>query len=116
MLFIHNTVSLCDHCYRHIPAIVYEKDNEIRMTKRCPDHGELTSVVEIDTAFYYSLEHHREIESFNQVLFEASDRCQLDCPHCYHLPDNKVQDRPIDDVLDQLKKFPRDSEIGRAHV
>ena len=109
MLFIHNTVSLCDHCYRHVPAIVYEKDNEIRMTKRCPDHGELTSVVEIDTKFYYSLEHHRDIESFNQVLFEASDRCQLDCPHCYHLPDNKVQDRPISDVLDQLKKFPRDS-------
>jgi uncharacterized radical SAM superfamily Fe-S cluster-containing enzyme len=109
MLFIHNTVSLCDHCYRHVPAIVYEEDNEIRMTKRCPDHGEITSVVEIDTSFYYSLEHHRDIESFNQVLFEASDRCQLDCPHCYHLPDNKVQDRPIDDVLDQLKKFPRDS-------
>ncbi len=109
MLFIHNTVSLCDHCYRHVPAVVYEEDNEIRMTKCCPDHGELTSVVEIDTAFYYSLEHHRDIESFNQVLFEASDRCQLDCPHCYHLPDNKVQDRPIDDVLDQLKKFPKDS-------
>lgn len=109
MLFIHNTVSLCDHCYRHVPAVVYEENDEIRMTKRCPDHGELTSVVEIDTAFYYSLEHHRDIESFNQVLFEASDRCQLDCPHCYHLPDNKVQDRSISDVLDQLKKFPRDS-------
>jgi len=109
MLFIHNTISLCDHCYRHIPAIVYEQDNEIRMTKRCPDHGESTSVVETDPAFYYSLEHHRDIESFNQVLFEASDRCQLACPHCYHLPDNKVQDRPISDVLEQLKKFPKDS-------
>jgi uncharacterized radical SAM superfamily Fe-S cluster-containing enzyme len=109
MLFIHNTVSLCDHCYRHIPAIVYEQDNEIRMTKRCPDHGESTSVVETDPAFYYGLEHHRDIESFNQVLFEASDRCQLECPHCYHLPDNKVQDRPISDVLEQLKKFPKDS-------
>jgi uncharacterized radical SAM superfamily Fe-S cluster-containing enzyme len=109
MLFIHNTVSLCDHCYRHIPAIVYEQDDEIRMIKRCPDHGESTSVVETNPAFYYSLEHHRDIESFNQVLFEASDRCQLACPHCYHLPDNKVQDRPISDVLEQLKKFPKDS-------
>jgi uncharacterized radical SAM superfamily Fe-S cluster-containing enzyme len=79
------------------------------MTKRCPDHGELTSVVETDPAFYYSLEHNRDIESFNQVLFEASDRCQLECPHCYHLPDNKIQDRPISDVLEQLKKFPKDS-------
>jgi uncharacterized radical SAM superfamily Fe-S cluster-containing enzyme len=79
------------------------------MIKRCPDHGESTSVVETDPAFYYSLEHNRDIESFNQVLFEASDRCQLECPHCYHLPDNKVQDRPISDVLEQLKKFPKDS-------
>jgi hypothetical protein len=79
------------------------------MTKRCPDHGEMTSIVEIDTAFYYSLEHHRDIESFNQVLFEASDRCQLECPHCYHLPDNKIQDRSIQDILDQLKQFPKDS-------
>lgn len=109
MLFIHNTVSLCNHCYRHVPAVVYEEGNEIRMTKRCPDHGELASVVETDTEFYYGLEHHRDISSFNQVLFEASDRCQLACPHCYHLPDNKVQDRSIDDVLGQLKQFPRDS-------
>jgi len=109
MLFIHNTVSLCNSCYRHIPAIVYEQDNEIRMAKRCPTHGEMISVVEIDPAFYYSLEHHRDIESFNQVLFEASDRCQLECPHCYHLPDNKIQDRPIQDILNQLRQFPADS-------
>ena len=109
MLFIHNTVSLCNSCYRHIPAIVYEQDNEIRMAKKCPTHGEMISVVEIDPAFYYGLEHHRDIESFNQVLFEASDRCQLECPHCYHLPDNKIQDRSIQDILDQLKQFPKDS-------
>ncbi len=109
MLFIHNTVSLCDHCYRHVPAVVYEKDDQILMTKKCTEHGEITSIVEIDTEFYYSLDHHRDIESFNQVLFEASDRCQLNCPHCYHLPDNKVQDRPIEEIIEQLKQFPKDS-------
>jgi uncharacterized radical SAM superfamily Fe-S cluster-containing enzyme len=109
MLFIHNTVSLCNHCYRHIPAVVYEEDGEIRMAKNCHEHGIMYSVVETDPEFYYSLEHHRDISSFNQVLFEASDRCQLNCPHCYHLPDNKVQDRPIEDVIEQLSKFPRDS-------
>ena len=108
MLFIHNTVSLCDHCYRHVPAIVYEKDNQILMTKKCTEHGELTSVVEIDTEFYYGLEHHRDIESFNQILFEASDRCQLSCPHCYHLPDNKITDRPISEIIEQLSIFPKD--------
>jgi uncharacterized radical SAM superfamily Fe-S cluster-containing enzyme len=79
------------------------------MTKRCPDHGELTSVVEVDTEFYYSLNHVRDIDSFNQILFEASDRCQLSCPHCYHLPDNKITDRPILEIIEQLSSFPRDS-------
>lgn len=108
MHHIHNTVSLCNHCYRHIPAVVYEKDSLIRMAKNCPDHGIQYSVVETDTEFYYGLEHYRDIDSFNQILFEASDRCQLNCPHCYHLPDNKVQDRPIENILAQLKTFPDD--------
>lgn len=109
MYHIHNTVSLCNHCYRHIPAVVYEKDNSILMAKNCPEHGIQHSIVEVDTEFYYGLEHHRDISWFNQILFEASDRCQLKCPHCYHLPDNKVQDRPIDDVISQLQTFPKDA-------
>lgn len=108
MLFIHKTVSLCDHCYKHIPAVVYEKDNKIMMSKSCLEHGELTSVVEIDKEFYYSLKHDRDIDSFNQILFEASDRCQLNCPHCYHLPDNKVTDRSIEEIIEQLSVFPKD--------
>lgn len=108
MQHIHDTVSLCNQCYRHIPATVSEKDGKIVMEKTCPEHGVQHSIVEIDTEFYYGLEHYRDIESFNQVLFEASDRCQLNCPHCYHLPDNKIQDRPISDVIAQLDQFPRD--------
>lgn len=108
MLFIHKTVSLCDKCYRHIPATVYEKDGQILMTKKCEEHGEMTSVVEVDPEFYYGLQHDRDVEHFDQVLFEATDRCQLNCPHCYHLPDNKVQDKPIDQIVEQLTKFPSD--------
>jgi len=108
MLFIHKTVSLCDKCYRHIPGNVYEKDGMILMTKKCPEHGEMTSVVETDPEFYYGLQHSKDITSFNQVLYEVTDRCQLNCPHCYHLPDNKVTDRSIDDILSQVKEFPRD--------
>jgi uncharacterized radical SAM superfamily Fe-S cluster-containing enzyme len=108
MHHIHNSVSLCNKCFKHIPAIVYESSGKILMKKQCPEHGIQDSVVEVDLNFYYALEHHRDIESFNQILFEASDRCQLNCPHCYHLPDNKIQDRSIDAVIDQLSKFPRD--------
>ena len=109
MLFIHKTTSLCDHCYRHIPGNVIEENNQIVLIKRCPKHGEMKSVIEVDTAFYYSLEHKHEIPQFNQTLFEVTDKCQLSCPHCYHLPDNKTQDRPIDQIVDQLKLLPKNS-------
>jgi hypothetical protein len=104
---IHDTVSLCSKCYKHIPAFVFEQDGIIQMHKECPEHGIEISTVEVDAEFYYGLEHYRDIEDFDQVLFEASDRCQLNCPHCYHLPDNKVLDRPISNVLEQLSKFPK---------
>lgn len=118
MLFIHKTVSLCNHCYKHIPAMVYENDDNILMVKKCPQHGEMHSVVETDTEFYYELKHSDDLyvntklyitKPFNQVLFEASDRCQLNCPHCYHLPDNKITDRKIEDVINQIREFPKNS-------
>ena len=106
---IHDTVSLCNVCYRHIPALVYESEDQIWISKRCDIHGETRQVVERDPEFYYGLEHRRYEPTFNQILFEASDRCQLACPHCYHLPDNKIQDRSIDDVIGQLAPFDRES-------
>lgn len=108
MIYIHSTVSLCNKCYRHIPAVVYEEDGFICMVKNCRDHGIQNSIVETDLDFYYGLQHHH-VDWFSHVLFEASDRCQLKCPHCYHLPDNKIQDRPIEDILNQLKSFPIDA-------
>ena len=106
MLFIHKTVSLCDICYKHIPAVVYEHDGKILISKKCNHHGEMTSIVEPDAEFYYGLEHKFEIDGFNQILFEVTDRCQLNCPHCYHLPDNKNIDKPIDQILEQVSNFP----------
>ena len=108
MIIIHDTISLCNECYRHIPAIVYEQDDVIKISKDCQHHGKQEAIVEVDKEFYYGLKHHHYVKSFNQVLFEASDRCQLNCPHCYHLPDNKIQDRSIDSVIYQLKQFPTD--------
>lgn len=107
MLHIHDTISLCNECYRHIPAVVYEQDGQIKIKKECLEHGEQIAVVETNTDFYYGLEHHNYVESYNQVLFEATDRCQLNCPHCYHLPDNKIVDKPIPEVIKQIENFPR---------
>lgn len=106
MLKIHDTISLCDSCYRHIPGEVYELDGKIWIRKVCSEHGQMTGVVETDSDFYHSL-NYTPVTSFNQILFETTDRCQLNCPHCYHLPDNKTEDRPIVEIINQLNQFPR---------
>ncbi len=52
MKFIHDTVSLCNHCYRHIPGVIFERDDKIWLTKKCMNHGIMEEVVEVDTEFY----------------------------------------------------------------
>lgn len=110
MKFINQTTSLCDKCYRHIPAHVYEFDDSIVIKKTCEVHGNMFGTVEIDKDFYFGL-NHKQFFDFNVVLFEASDRCQLNCPHCYHLPDNKVQDKSIDTIIDQVSLFPNNVHV-----
>ena len=106
MLFIHKTVSVCNKCYRHIPGIVYEEDGLIILTKKCVCSEEtFTAIVETDVEFYHSLKHDFHWGR-NQVLFEITDKCQLSCPHCYHLPDNKKTDRTMEDIMSQLNSFP----------
>ena len=106
MLFIHDTVSLCDSCYRHIPAFVFERDGQIWLRKKCSLHGESEHLVEPDAELFYSLKFtHKNKRS---IMFEVTDKCQLECPHCYHLPDNRTQDKPIEDIISQLLSFPPD--------
>ncbi|MDV3278690.1 MAG: radical SAM protein [Nitrososphaerales archaeon] len=38
--FIRQTQSICPDCNRILPALVFERDNKVWMTKTCPEHGE----------------------------------------------------------------------------
>jgi MoaA/NifB/PqqE/SkfB family radical SAM enzyme len=40
------------------------------------------------------------------LLTEVTDRCNLECPHCYHLPDNKIKDIELDKILQRIKSYP----------
>jgi len=106
MKFIHNTISLCNECYRHIPSIVYENNEKIWITKKCEHHGEQQELVEIDTEFYYSI-NKQGGNNFVSLMFEATNKCQLNCPHCYHLPDNKSVDKPLDLLLSTIDSYPK---------
>ena len=105
MRFIHNTVSLCNHCYRHIPGVVFERDENIMLSKKCSKHGIMEEIVEIDPAYYYGL-YKTDASEFISIMFEVTNKCQLNCPHCYQIPDNKHIDGPIASMLSVTDMFP----------
>lgn len=103
------TVSLCEHCYRHVPAEKFERDNSIWMRKTCSEHGTVEYMIERDADFYKSLVYDaRGYDTPSGVLIEVTDRCNLKCPHCYHEPENATTDKPIDLVLAQIASWPDD--------
>ena len=101
------TVSMCHHCHYHIPAFRYTKNNKVYICKHCATHGLMHHLIENDYEFYKSLEHKKNLWNWDgHVLIEASDRCNLECPHCYHLPDNKIKDIAQQELLSRIAEWP----------
>jgi len=53
------TISLCKHCYRHIPAERFEKNGQMILGKTCPKHGYQEAILDINTNFYKSQQYER---------------------------------------------------------
>ena len=102
------TVSLCHHCHYHVPAYRYKLGNKIYMCKHCIFHGISHHLIENDSDFYHTLELDKTtMWNFDRYLLtEVTDRCNLECPHCYHLPDNKIKDIPLDNILQRITDYP----------
>jgi molybdenum cofactor biosynthesis enzyme MoaA len=98
------TTSLCDICYRHCEAVRETRDSGVYLTKTCAEHGTQNIRIERDVEFYKQL--HYDVSGYtipHGIMVEVTDRCNLNCPHCYHKPDNKQADRPIEQILDQIE-------------
>ena len=100
------TISLCATCYREIEAELYIKpDGSIWMKKSCPVHGETDAMAERSASFWYAC--HQvwpnnvdKVNSYNNMTnIEVTDRCNLECKHCYHQPDNSIKDRSADHII-----------------
>jgi organic radical activating enzyme len=103
--FLYKTHSVCNECYKHIDAEVYEQNNQILMDKHCPTHGVTTVPIMNDSDFYHSLTYNtsgHRYPTLNAVLFEVTNRCNLACPDCYQLPDNRSIDKPAFMVIDEI--------------
>lgn len=100
------TISMCEQCYRHIPATKFERDNQIWLGKTCPEHGYHECLVEINSIFYWNQTYTKRTP--NSYWLDITNRCNLDCPHCYQIPDNMSTDPSIETLIAEIKKWPDD--------
>jgi molybdenum cofactor biosynthesis enzyme MoaA len=103
---LEDTLSVCEHCYRHVPAVRFERDGSIWLSKKCKFHGESEHLVEPDAEFYRNYNYPRH--ALTSYFIEVTNRCNLACPHCYQEPNNKSKDPTIDYLLTLIKSWPDD--------
>lgn len=104
MNILEETLSLCEHCYRHTPAFRFERDGEIWLKKVCKVHGESEHLVEPDGEFYLNYNYPRQ--ALQSYLIDITNRCNLNCPNCYQEPDNMSKDNDINYFLEIIKSWP----------
>lgn len=67
-------------------------------------------MIERDSFFYHNLKKTKETTFWNfdhGILTEVTDRCNVQCPHCYHLPDNQTIDQPMQEVIERINNYPQ---------
>jgi len=108
-IFYDFTVSLCNTCLQRVEAKVIFQDEQVFMTKRCPDHGAQRDLIATDIPYYKRCRDFLKPgdlpKRFNTpthygcpydcglcpdheqhsclTLLEITDRCNLSCPTCY---------------------------------
>ena len=72
--------------------------------KTCPKHGYQEAILDINTDFYKGQQYQRRRPS--SYWLDITNRCNLDCPHCYQMPDNNSKDPSIDYLLAEVMSWP----------
>ena len=106
MNIIEDTIAMCEHCYRHVPAIKFIRNNSCWLGKTCPEHGYHEEIIEIDSDFYINQKYEKRKPS--SYWLDITNRCNLACPHCYQMPDNTSKDPSIKYLLSKIQEWPDD--------
>lgn len=106
MIILDHTLSMCEQCYRHVPAVKFERDGVILLGKTCKIHGYHECVIDTDANFYRNQQYQKRKPG--SYWLDITNRCNLDCPHCYQMPDNLSVDPSIDYIVSQVKSLPDD--------
>ncbi len=83
----HRTTSLCPVCHRRIPAVLFEENGELRMIKKCPEHGVFEDVIMEHAEFYERMKKYArtwgKLEKFDMgPVKNTGENCPFDCGLC----------------------------------
>ena len=106
MLKLNDTITLCEHCYRHIHGEKFERDGKIWIGKSCPTHGYNEHIIDPDADFYLNYDY--KVNLPKGYFIDITNKCNLKCQHCYQVPDNMSKDRTIDTILEQILSWEDD--------
>jgi MoaA/NifB/PqqE/SkfB family radical SAM enzyme len=110
MAVLYTSHSLCHICFRHIPSQITVENNIRYINKECPEHGHFKIIQDPDAEFCEKLEQKTNKIYQNILMLETTDKCNLNCPHCYHIPKNDTEDLSILKVFDEIKSAPKELE------
>jgi len=108
--------SLCKHCYQEVDASVSLRDDGVWLTKKCAVHGEQSIRIEEDAGFYRQslVKGPRKdvwYAMLNVTALEVTQRCNVQCPHCYAVPENSAQDPSIDELVEAARNVKKGNTI-----
>src|SRR5437016_4295217 len=124
---IERTTSLCQQCYRKIPAELFVRDDDVWMRKRCPEHGPHEALYWRDARLYKEMHdivgdyafcttHHcldgvacdRCLDKPYNIILDVTTRCNLQCPVCFADANNPHSADPtIDEMMGRMPKAKR---------
>jgi len=94
------TLSLCNTCYKKIPAFVYESNGQAWMKKECDVHGKQSAKCEKSWMHWSNFYKYGSIGRNNSIIVHIHDKCNMKCKWCYY-PEcvEKIHDQDFFDHL-----------------
>ncbi len=129
MRWIKSTSSLCPECLSPIPAEVYENDNVVYISKKCPTHGRFEDIYWSDYSMWKLFER-RSIDTGSDTydegcpfrcglcehhlsdtvlaIIDVTSRCNLSCPTCFaDSPGDKTGEPTTDEIKHMIDELSR---------
>lgn len=93
------TISLCNTCYKKIPAFIYAKNGEAWMKKECDVHGKSIALVEKDFNHVSNFYRIGTQGNNNAIIIHIENDCNMNCSWCYYDNDTVYPLRFYDQLL-----------------